>query len=188
MLRIYLPSSTDLKLCSDVPTVDSINKWTFVTIFTSRYLGSNIWVLTIVGWKCEDESAKMKVRGWKCEDESVRMKVWGWKCEDESATMKIGGWKCKDESEGMKSARMKVRGWKCEDESVRMKVQGWKCWGWKIRGWKSQRMKNQGWKWKDENPRMKCHAAGSSTTHITALTRERELLSECQKCSKEYCI
>ena len=103
MLRIYLPSSTDLKLCSDVPTVDFVNKWTFVTIFTSRYLGSNIWVLTIVGWKCEDESAKMKVRGWKCEDESVRMKVRGWKC---------WGWKIR----GWKSQRMKNQGWKWKDE------------------------------------------------------------------------
>ena len=39
MLRIYLPKSTDLKLCSDVPT------WTFVTIFKSRHLDPNNWVL-----------------------------------------------------------------------------------------------------------------------------------------------
>ena len=45
MLQIYLPSSTDLKLCSDVPTVDFVDTWTFVTIFMSRYLGPNIWVL-----------------------------------------------------------------------------------------------------------------------------------------------
>ena len=45
MLRIYLPSSTDLKLCSDVPIIDFIDKWTFVTVFTSRQLGPNIWVL-----------------------------------------------------------------------------------------------------------------------------------------------
>ena len=45
MLRIYLPSSMDLKLCADVPTVDFVNTWTFVTIFTSRHLGPNIWVL-----------------------------------------------------------------------------------------------------------------------------------------------
>ena len=45
MLRIYLPSSMDLKLCADLPTVDFVNTWTFVTIFTSRHLGPNIWVL-----------------------------------------------------------------------------------------------------------------------------------------------
>ena len=118
MLRIYLPSSTDLKLCSDVPTVDFVNKWTFVTIFTSRYLGSNIWVLTIVGWKWEDESAKMKVRGWKCEDESVRMKVRGWKCEDENARMKNAG----DESiKRWKVWGWKNQGWNCKDETAGMK-------------------------------------------------------------------
>ena len=45
MLRIYLPSSTDLKLCSDVPIVNFVDTWTFVTIFTSRHLSPNIWVL-----------------------------------------------------------------------------------------------------------------------------------------------
>ena len=45
MLWIYLPSSTDLKLCSDVPTVNFVDTWTFVTVFMSRYLGPNIWVL-----------------------------------------------------------------------------------------------------------------------------------------------
>ena len=35
----------DLKLCSDVPIVDFVDTWTFVTIFTSRHLGPNIWVL-----------------------------------------------------------------------------------------------------------------------------------------------
>ena len=45
MLRIYLPSSTDLKLCSDVPIVDFVDTWTFVTVFMSRHLGPNIWVL-----------------------------------------------------------------------------------------------------------------------------------------------
>ena len=45
MLRIYLPSSTDLKLCSDVPTVDFVDTWTFVTESMSRHLGPNIWVL-----------------------------------------------------------------------------------------------------------------------------------------------
>ena len=122
MLRIYLPSSTDLKLCSDVPTVDFVNKWTFVTIFTSRYLGSNIWVLTIVGWKCEDESAKMKVRGWKCKEESARMKVRGWKCGNESARMKMLGWKML----GMKASKdEKSEDEKTEDETARMKLQGW---------------------------------------------------------------
>ena len=38
MLRIYLPSSTDLELCSDVPTVDFVDTWTFVTVFKSRYI------------------------------------------------------------------------------------------------------------------------------------------------------
>ena len=136
MLRIYLPSSTDLKLCSDVPTVDFINKWTFVT-----YLHPGTWVLTSGSLQLWDESARMKVQRWKCEDESVRMKVWGWKCEDESARMKMGGWKCEDESAGMKSARMKVRGWKCEDESARMKM---------LR-MKNPRMKKP----EDEKPRMK---------------------------------
>ena len=114
MLRIYLPSSTDLKLCSDVPTVDFVNTWTFVTIFTSRYLGSNIWVLTIVGWKCEDESAKMKVRGWKWKEESARMKVGGWKCEDDKMLgMKVSkDGKTKDEN-----ARMKLRGWSGSTEN-----------------------------------------------------------------------
>ena len=45
MLRIYLPSSTDLKQCSDVPTVNFVDTWTFTTIFRSRHLGPNIWVL-----------------------------------------------------------------------------------------------------------------------------------------------
>ena len=45
MLWIYPPSSTDLKLYSDVPTVDFVDTWTFVTVFTSRHLGPNIWVL-----------------------------------------------------------------------------------------------------------------------------------------------
>ena len=47
MLRIYLPLSTDLKLCSNVPTptVNFVDTWTFVTVFTSRHLGPNIWVL-----------------------------------------------------------------------------------------------------------------------------------------------
>ena len=45
MLRIYLPSSTDLKLCSDVAIVDFVDTWTFVAVFTSRHLGPNIWVL-----------------------------------------------------------------------------------------------------------------------------------------------
>ena len=45
MLQIYLPSSMDLKLCSYVPTVDFIDTLTFVTVFTSRHLGPNIWVL-----------------------------------------------------------------------------------------------------------------------------------------------
>ena len=45
MLRIYLPSSTDLKLCSDVPIVDFVDTWTFVTKSMSRNLGPNIWVL-----------------------------------------------------------------------------------------------------------------------------------------------
>ena len=35
----------DFKLCSDVPTVNFANTWTFVTIFMSRHLGPNIWVL-----------------------------------------------------------------------------------------------------------------------------------------------
>ena len=41
MLRIYLPSSTDLKLCSNIPTVNFVDTWTFVTVFTSRYLNIN---------------------------------------------------------------------------------------------------------------------------------------------------
>ena len=45
MLRIYLPSSTSLKLCSDIPTVDFVDTRTFVTVFMSRHLGPNIWVL-----------------------------------------------------------------------------------------------------------------------------------------------
>ena len=37
----------DLKLCSNLPTVNFIDTWTFVTIFTSRsrHSGPNIWVL-----------------------------------------------------------------------------------------------------------------------------------------------
>ena len=45
MLRIYLPSSTDLKLYSDVPIVNFVDTWTFFTVFMSRHLGPNIWVL-----------------------------------------------------------------------------------------------------------------------------------------------
>ena len=41
MLRIYLPSSTNFKLCSDVPTVDCIDTWTFITIICP-----GTWVLT----------------------------------------------------------------------------------------------------------------------------------------------
>ena len=40
-----LEVNTDLKLCSHVPIVDFFNTWTFVTVFTSRHLGPNIWVL-----------------------------------------------------------------------------------------------------------------------------------------------
>ena len=39
MLRISLPSSMDLKLCSNVPVVNFVDTWTFVTVFTS-----SIWV------------------------------------------------------------------------------------------------------------------------------------------------
>ena len=98
MLRIYLPSSTDLKLCSDVPIVNFVNTWTFITVFTSRYL--------------KYELAGMKMRGWKCKDESARMKVRGWKCEDENAGMKMPGMKKPgDEKQGMKVKRWNVRGW-----------------------------------------------------------------------------
>ena len=45
MLRIYLPLSTDLKLCSDVPTVDFVDTWTFVTVFMSNHLDPNTWVI-----------------------------------------------------------------------------------------------------------------------------------------------
>ena len=45
MLQIYLPLSMDLKLCSNVPTVNFVDTWTFVTVFTSRYLSLIIWVL-----------------------------------------------------------------------------------------------------------------------------------------------
>ena len=44
MLQIYLPSSTDLKLYSDVPIITH-DTWTIVTIFMSRHLGPNFWVL-----------------------------------------------------------------------------------------------------------------------------------------------
>ena len=37
MLRIYLPSSTDLKLCSDVPIVDCVDTWSFVTVFELQW-------------------------------------------------------------------------------------------------------------------------------------------------------
>ena len=42
MLRIYLPSSTDLKQCSDVPISDFVDTRTFVTKSMSRHLGPNI--------------------------------------------------------------------------------------------------------------------------------------------------
>ena len=42
MLRIYLLSSMDLKLCSDVPIV--------VTVFTSWHLGPNIWERSTIDW------------------------------------------------------------------------------------------------------------------------------------------
>ena len=37
----------DLKLCSHLPTVNFVDTWTFITIFTSRsrHSGPNIWVL-----------------------------------------------------------------------------------------------------------------------------------------------
>ena len=35
----------DMKLCSNVPTVDFVDTWTFVTIFKSRHLDPNNWVL-----------------------------------------------------------------------------------------------------------------------------------------------
>ena len=52
MLWIYLPLSTDLKLCSDVPTVDFVDTWTFITIFTSRHLGPSIWVPSFGSLDC----------------------------------------------------------------------------------------------------------------------------------------
>ena len=50
MLWIYLPSSTDLKLCSDVPIIHFVNTWTFLTVFTSRHLGPNIWERSTIDW------------------------------------------------------------------------------------------------------------------------------------------
>ena len=115
MLRIYLHSSTNLKLCSDVPIVDFVDTW------TSRYLGSNIWVLPI------------KMRGWKCGDESVGMKVWGWKCGDENVGMKMWEWKCGDENVGMKMLGMKNLGMKkAGDEKPGMKVKRWNSRGWSV--------------------------------------------------------
>ena len=124
MLRIYLPSSMDLKLCSNVLIVNFVDTWTFVTIFTSSYLGSNIWVLAIKmrGWKCRDESEGMKKLGMKMPG----MKVWGWKWEDKSVGMKMWGWKCRDEYVGMNMLGMKNLGMKKPGD------------------------KNRGWKWKDE--------------------------------------
>ena len=49
MLRIYLPSSTDLKLCSNVPIIDFVDTWTFIChrIYVSNpYLRPGTWVLT----------------------------------------------------------------------------------------------------------------------------------------------
>ena len=118
MLWIYLPSLMDLKLCSNVPIVDT---WIFVT-YRYENAGMKVW-----GWKCEDESARMKVQGWKCKDESAgmkkprmkmpRMKVWGWKCKDESARMKYLRMKYQRmKNLRMKKPRMKMQGWNCEDE------------------------------------------------------------------------
>ena len=50
MLWIYLPSSTDLKLCSNVPIIHFVNTWTFLTVFTSRNLGPNIWERSKIDW------------------------------------------------------------------------------------------------------------------------------------------
>ena len=57
MLRIYLPSSMDLKLCSDVPIVNFIDTKTFATLhsgpsswvqkFESQYSGHVIWVPSV---------------------------------------------------------------------------------------------------------------------------------------------
>ena len=98
MLRIYLPSSTDLKLCSDVPTINFVDTWTFVTIFTSRYLGPNIWVLADCGLVSnifKNVLIGMKMPGWKCEDENAGMKMLGMKKPgDESEKIKCPRMKC----------------------------------------------------------------------------------------------
>ena len=135
MLRIYLPSSIGLKLCSDVPSVDFVDTWTFVTIFTSRYLGPNIWVLANKSkmichqlWgnsvtlynekKFNNENLTMKM---------ATMKIWQWKFNNENGnnenltmkilTMKIWQWKCNNENannekSAMKWATMKIQQWK----------------------------------------------------------------------------
>ena len=57
----------------------------------------------MLGWKCGDENAGMKVRGWKCGDENVGMKMLGMK--------NLGMKKPGDEKPGMKVKRRKIQGW-----------------------------------------------------------------------------
>ena len=131
MLRIYLPSSTDLKLCSDVPIVDCVDTWTFVTGFTSRYLGPNIWVLA--------NKSKMICHQLWCNSEHSTMK--------KNSTMKIWQWKWQQ--------------WKFDNEISTMKMETMKIWQWKFWQWKLDNenatmkmptMKNAN----NENPTMKC--------------------------------
>ena len=75
MLWVYLPSSMDLKLCSDVSTSQIAD---LLRIFFKLY-----------------ENAGMEVRGWKCKDENAGMKMLGMKKPgDESEKIKCPRMKC----------------------------------------------------------------------------------------------
>ena len=152
MLRIYLPSSTDLKLCSDVPTVDFVDTWTFVTGFTSRYLGPNIWVLANKSkmichqlW-CNSEHSTMK--------KNSTMKIWQWKWQQ---------WKFDNENGNNENLTMKFQQWKwkqwkfdnenSDNENLTMKMQQWKCQQWKMPTMKIQQWSVNNEKVNNENGR-----------------------------------
>ena len=152
MLRIYLPSSTDLKLCSDVPIVDCVDTWTFVTGFTSRYLGPNIWVLANKSkmichqlW-CNSEHSTMK--------KNSTMKIWQWKWQQ---------WKFDNENGNNENLTMKFQQWKwkqwkfdnenSDNENLTMKMQQWKCQQWKMPTMKIQQWSVNNEKVNNENGR-----------------------------------
>ena len=164
MLRIYLPSSMDLKLCADVPTVDFVNTWTFVTIFTSRHLGPNIWVLAngskmicqplghLLGPGGPDSRAKVQPRfytSW-----FLGPRSWDLDCglAPHFLKGKIKQWK---KFQQWKFNNEKIQQWKFDNENgnnenLTMKIQQWKWQQWKFDNENSYNenltMKMQQWK------------------------------------------